>query len=445
MARPDVSVVMPFGGPDEYISAALHALRLLDVRPGDELILADNSPTQFASRVVASQAQDPAEQHPPVILVSVPGERSPAHARNVGAAAASNDWVLFLDADCRPRDRLLEAYFADPVADDIGALAGQLAPVLSGDSLAARYGAARNFLDQTAHVSHPYRPRAAAANLLVRQRAFEQIGGFYEGLRAGEDTDFSWRLQQAGWRLELRLGAWAGHRYRETLGDLRRQWRAYAAGRGWLSRRYEGFHPEPAMVRGMRKVQGRIRSRPAASRRPPSEAPFRPRTPAERSSFKALDVLLALEELAGFLLSNRPTPAAPAPAVEVVLVTDRFPGRGDPLVELATAVGRARIEAVARPEVVDLAAARRLNVCYLEDEGVGARVAAGIALTARRPRLALQDLLRPARDEPSTWALAPVVHRLDLDPEARIHALGGERAQAIARRLARLAGRQLQE
>ena len=93
-------------------------------------------------------------------------------------------------------------------------------------------------------------PRAVAANLLVRRAAFEAVGGFYEGVRAAEDTDFSWRLQRAGWRLEGRREATVEHRYRTTVRALRRQWRGYAAGRAWLGRRYDGFAPEPALDAG---------------------------------------------------------------------------------------------------------------------------------------------------------------------------------------------------
>ena len=148
---------------------------------------------------------------------------------------------------------LLDAYFAaGPPGDDVGALAGEVVPSGAGKSVAERYGAARGFLSQAAHLAHPYRPRAVAANLLVRRDAFSEIGGFYEGVRAAEDTDFSWRLQQAGWRLELRPQARVEHVYRSTVRDLRRQWRGYAAGRAWLGRRYEGFAPEPALSRVLR-------------------------------------------------------------------------------------------------------------------------------------------------------------------------------------------------
>ena len=436
MARPEVSVVMPFGGHAGQVSSALDALQALDTRSGDELILADNS------GVVAAPPAHAAHGSRAVLVIPAPGERTPAHARNVGAGRASREWILFLDSDCFPRPGLLEAYFARPVADDVGAVAGELIPGPAGRTLTSRYGAARNFLSAQAHLAHGYLPRAAAANLLVRRAAFEQVGGFYEGLRAAEDTDFAWRLQQAGWRLESCPEALAEHAYRAALGELRRQWRGYAAGRAWLSRRYDGFSPEPAVLRGVGRARRRLRpgrideARASASGDPRGRAPY-----------LALDALLALEELAGFALSNRPAApgrAAPSP-VDVVLVADRFPGRGDPLVELAQAVGRARIEAAARPDVPDQDAARLLDVRYLEDDGAAARAGAGLALAVRHPVLVGRDLLGADSARLSTWALAPAVRRLAGDPNARVHPLGGSAARATARRIARLAGRQLQE
>ncbi len=440
--RPAVSIVMPFAGEERAAQAALDALLALDLRPGDELILADNSGVAAARGGVA--------------VITASGESSPAHARNVGAAEAHADWILFLDADCRAPQGLLDTYFAAPVDGDVGGLAGEVVPMPGGDSLASRYGSARSFLSQQAHLNHPYRPRAVAANLLVRRAAFEQIGGFYEGVRAAEDTDFSWRLQQAGWRLELRHAARVEHRYRATVADLRRQWRGYAAGRAWLARRYEGFTPQPAVVRAVGRVRGRTRTRlrlpgpeaaaagAGASGVQDRGAPARHAGALERGRFLALDALLSADELAGLALSNRPI-GRPRTVADVIVVADRFPARGDPLVEFVRALGSARVEAAARPDRPDAEVARAVVTDYREDDGIAARTGALVALVARHPLRSAVDRLARRRGEPKLSALAPAALRLERDPRARVHALGGDDARTTARRLARLAGRPLDE
>jgi hypothetical protein len=431
MSRPAVSVVMPFAGTRVEGEAAVATLLALEAGPDDELILADNA------GVLSGRGR--------VRVVPAPGERSPSHARNVGAERATCEWVLFLDADCVADPDLLDAYFLTPVGDDVGAVAGEVASISAeGGTVASRYGAARGFLGLGVHLTHPYLPRAAAANLLVRRSAFEAVGGFYEGVRAAEDTDFSWRLQRAGWRLDSRPQARVRHRYRTSLEGLRRQWRGYAAGRAWLSRRYEDFEPQPALGRAARRVVGR---------RSGSAAPPRRSLPApgslsrrDRGAFLALDAILGLEELAGFALSNRPRDAqAPSGPAQVVLVADRFPARGDPLADYARTVAGARVEAAARPESFDPRAGRELLVTYREDDGVAARVAALIRVLLRHPLRGARDLVVHTAAEPSLAALAPAVLRLARDRDVRVHALGGGDAPAVARRLAGLSGHRLLE
>jgi GT2 family glycosyltransferase len=426
VTRSEVTVVMPFAGDGAGAKAAIDALLALELRPGDELILADNSGVAVARGGVE--------------VIHAAGERSPAHARNAGAARAHNDWILFLDADCRPPGDLLDQYFAAPVADDVGALAGEVVPMLADDTLAARYGTARSFLSQQAHLQHPYRPRAVAANLLVRRAAFEQVGGFYEGVRAAEDTDFSWRLQEAGWRLELRRRAWVEHRYRATLRELRRQWRGYAAGRAWLARRYAGFEPEPALVRVAGRLRTRARGMPAPERGAPAAGGGR----LERGRYLALDALLSVDEMTGLVLSNRPGGGTRTRA-DVVVVADRFPARGDPLAEFAHALDGVRVDAAARPELPDPEVARDLAIDYREDDGVAARLLALARLALRHPLRVALDLARRGPEEPGLITLAPAIRRLERDSHARVHALGGAETHAVARRMARMAGRPLDE
>ncbi len=431
MSRPAVSVVMPFAGSPVAGAEALAALRELRTGPEDELILADNSGLRLSAERIR--------------VVPVDGERSPSHARNVGAEHAGSDWVLFLDSDCRAVPDILERYFAEPIADEVGAVAGEVIPAQDGASFAARYGASRSFLGQGGHLAHPYLPRAVAANLLVRREAFVAVGGFYEGVRAAEDTDFSWRLQRAGWRLAARPEARVEHRYRTSLDALRHQWRGYAAGRAWLGRRYQDFTPEPALRRASRRGLGRLgRGRPAPPGHRSVAGAGQPPGRWERGGFAAVDALLGVEELAGFLLSNRPAEEAHRPA-RVILVAERFPARGDPLNDFARTLAGARVEAVARPESFDQAAARTLTVDYREDDGVAARALGLLRLVVRHPFRSLADLFHRGPEEPGLAALAPAVLRLMSDPSARLQALGGVSAQSAARRMAALAGHPLQE
>jgi GT2 family glycosyltransferase len=302
VARPPVAVVMPFAGTAEQAADALVALASMRARPGDARLLADNSGTA------------PVAPDGTVTVIRAGGEHSPARARNAGAAVTEQPWILFLDADCRPSPDLIDAFFAEPIPDQVGALGGEIHALPTGDSLAARYGVAKNFLNSSTHMAHPFRPRLSAANLLVRRRAFDAVGGFREGIRAAEDTDFCWRLQDAGFTLAVRPEATAGHIYRDALGDLRVQWRAYAAGRAWLGRAYPGFEPEPALHRALRRAglarvpgvgagartSGAAASLPRARVNPGTP----PRSRRERFEFLFVDVLLGIEELRGLRRSN---------------------------------------------------------------------------------------------------------------------------------------------
>jgi Glycosyl transferase family group 2 len=457
-----VSVVMPFAGSLDAARAAVEALGRLRVLDGDELLLADNAGVLASAR---GGLELRASTGTVVAIAGASREQSPAHARNAGAAAASpaSEWILFLDADTVAPADLLDRYFAEPIADDVGAVAGGIAaaPVAPSAGIVARYGAHKNFLDAGAHLAHPFMPRAAAANLLVRRAAFDAVGGFFEGLRAAEDTDFSWRLQRAGWTLAGRPCAAVEHRYRESLSDLRRQWRGYAAGRAWLGRRYDGFAPQPALWRvagnTVRRAGSRAPDPPGSPPLPPRherqgdndrqvKANSQPTSVAahDRVLFPALDAILGVEELIGFTLSNRP--AAPPPGdvwpAQGVVVADRFPAeRTDAAVGLAHP-GPVRIEAGGR---ADRAAELPpdVTVRYREDDGPVDRTRALATLVGRGPGRMLAAAARDA-GAPSLAVLAPAARRLLAEPAATLGALSDDPVgQATARRLGRMAGREL--
>ncbi|MGC9220145.1 MAG: glycosyltransferase family 2 protein [Solirubrobacteraceae bacterium] len=307
-----MSVVVPFAGTAQQAYAVIAMLGGLHTTTEDELIIADNSGTV-----------PPAGR---MRVVDADGEPTPAHSRNCGARAATREWILFLDADVVAPATLLDDFFLAPIDPAVGAVTGDLRGLTDARTLAERYGAARNFLGQRSHVNNPVRPRASSANLLVRRAAFEQIGGYTEGIRTAEDTDFTWRLQEAGWRLGFNPDAVVAHAYRRTVRELGRQWRSYAAGARWLSERYPDFKPDPGWNRGLRLILKRIGIGPgvefrADGRTSQASANY---SALERLLFFLIQCYLAVQEQIGLRMSNSvgpvsshgraPTPAqAPAP------------------------------------------------------------------------------------------------------------------------------------
>ncbi len=231
------------------------ALRFLDIQDGDELIVADNTGGGNAGWIAADGIR----------VVRAARERSAYHARNEGARLAAADWILFLDADCRPAPRLLAAYFDLPIADDCGVLAGQILGEPQQGSFAARYARSRNLFDHAEGLIRASGGGAAAGNLLVRRRAFEQIGGFTEGIRSGGDLDLCRRLDAGGWTLEFRSEALVHHRHRATLPSLLGAVARYGAGARWLNERYPGSSPPWPLRYGLagaaRDIAGRLRER----------------------------------------------------------------------------------------------------------------------------------------------------------------------------------------
>src|SRR5215211_1706546 len=116
--RPPVSLVVPFLGGDREAVRLLSSLRRLRTGAADELVVADNTEDGLMIAIAGTER--------PVRVVHAHRERSSYHARNAGARASRNPWLLFLDADCQPVPGILDAYFAVPIQHRCGAVAGQI-------------------------------------------------------------------------------------------------------------------------------------------------------------------------------------------------------------------------------------------------------------------------------------------------------------------------------
>lgn len=412
-ARPGVSVVVPFHGSREKAERAAAALGALELRDGDELIVADNTEDAvFAS--LGTEGMD-------VIVTEV--KRSAYAARNIGAEAAANDWLLFLDDDCRPPRDLIDRYFRRAPSDAAGAVAGEVQGAEGQSGVIPAYIRSRRHLDQELGLRHPYRPMAVTANLLVRREAWQAVGGFAEQTRSGADADFCWRLQDVGWALELDSGAAVEHVHRDSLRALLEQARRDGAGGRWLMRRWPGYRAHPPLAREIaRGLSGGVLWALTA----------RPR----RALFKLIDPIFVAAAALGTLESNA-TPAVAAAPPRTVVFCDEFPAPGDALVGWLAHTG-ACAEAARRPRVQDWPTGRAVPARFAEDEGPLARARAVFALAARRP-LALARVLRESGTG-AALAAAPAAIRLVRTHAAPRATTDAGDAARIAASLAGLSG-----
>ncbi|MGH2871744.1 MAG: glycosyltransferase family 2 protein, partial [Solirubrobacteraceae bacterium] len=239
MPPESVDVIVPFRGGRGALVTLLERLSALELGPECSATVVDNT-AGGATMAVAGTAV--------VRILAATERRSSYHARNIGAGRSSAAWLLFLDADVSSPPDLVRRYRMGEAAPDTAVLAGGIRDVSSGgrrrEPLASRYSRARRLIDQsnTLALRAPY---AKTANCAVRRSAFEQVGGFVDGIRSGGDADLCFRLAQAGWGLEPRADAVVEHRSRTRLGELLAQRARHGSGAQWLEQRYPGFADAP--------------------------------------------------------------------------------------------------------------------------------------------------------------------------------------------------------
>ncbi|WP_085748439.1 glycosyltransferase [Pseudomonas sp. R45(2017)] len=185
-----ISIVIPMYNEARHIGrtllAAQKAAHAADVEC--ELIVVDNGSSDEGPQI--------ARQFGAHVLV-MPGLLIGA-LRNRGTAIATGEWLAFIDADIEMPEDWLHPLFdieASGQADVFGL-------DLHTPAAAPWYATAwqRRTLRPTTHTSHVV-DWLPSANLLMRRRWFDKVGGFNETLRTGEDKEFTLRLREHGARL----------------------------------------------------------------------------------------------------------------------------------------------------------------------------------------------------------------------------------------------------
>src|SRR5437764_10232272 len=120
MSRPTVDVVVPYSGPASALDELQTRLGGLRRRPGDTLLVVDNTPRREPIRDPGS-VQEPGG---PIRVLRDSERRTPGYARNRGAAIGKAEWIVFFDADTDAAEDLLDRYFEPGPGDATGLIVG---------------------------------------------------------------------------------------------------------------------------------------------------------------------------------------------------------------------------------------------------------------------------------------------------------------------------------
>jgi GT2 family glycosyltransferase len=161
--------------------------------------------------------------------------RAPGLARNVGAALARGEHILFTDDDCVLPPNWARDMLALRERHGCDALSGGFKG-LGMDTPAERYAEYRHRIN----FGPKPKPIQAAPMMcfLVRRQAFEAVGGFApKRLISMEDYDLCYRLRAAGYSLHYDPAVTVGHQYQKNWQPIVRRLvhTAWTAPRLWRS------------------------------------------------------------------------------------------------------------------------------------------------------------------------------------------------------------------
>jgi O-antigen biosynthesis protein len=242
---PKVSVVICAYNAASTLEDNLASLTRLDY-PNYEVMVVDDGSSD-ATREIASRY--------PFRLISVPNGGLSA-ARNLGLHAASGEIVAYTDADTRVDQHWL-SHLVQPFLE--GGVAGVGGPnvVPPDDGWIAQCvarspgGPVHVMLDNTEAEHIP------GCNMAFRKRALEAVGGFDPTyVKAGDDVDICWRLQEHGYSLGFAPGAVVWHHHRDSIKAYWKQQVGYGEGESFLQHR----HTDRFNKRGHVRWAGRIYS-----------------------------------------------------------------------------------------------------------------------------------------------------------------------------------------
>ena len=221
---PFVSVIVCSFNGGATLAACLESLGKIDY-PSYEVILVDDGSTDDTATIAAGF---------PDVRYIHQANHGLSHARNTGAANARGEIFAYTDSDCMADTDWLYYLIGTLLSGNYAGVGGpNVSPParnwVQACVAAAPGGPSHVLLTDTVAEHIP------GCNMAWYRWAFESVGGFdVEYRKAGDDVDFCWRIQQAGWEISFSPTAIVWHHRRFTLEAFRRQQEGYGEAESML-------------------------------------------------------------------------------------------------------------------------------------------------------------------------------------------------------------------
>jgi glycosyltransferase involved in cell wall biosynthesis len=234
--RPGVSYVMPVLNEAGYLEAAVHSILNQGYGGDVELVLALGPSTDGTAAIVERLVT--ADRR--IRVVENPGMDIPI-GLNLAIAASTHPVIVRVDA----HTELAPGYTSRGVAALQRTGAASLGGIMVATgrpgfqaAVAQAYNSRFGLGGGAYHGENAHEGPAESAHMgIFRRDVLEQVGGFDETLRRGEDWELNFRLRKAGHIVWLDPGLRVSYWPRSTPGKLARQFRATGIWRGELVRR----------------------------------------------------------------------------------------------------------------------------------------------------------------------------------------------------------------
>jgi len=196
---------------------------------------------------------------PPARHIETPRPVSAARARNLGAAAAQGDFLVFIDSDCIAAPELIDHFVPWLQAGSAVVCGGVTIETGEYWSMCDDLLVFADYLDTSPAGERAWVP---SLSLCMQRSLFRRIGGFDERFpgAAGEDTDLSLRLRAAGITLAFEPRARVTHRHRRA--TPRAVWehlRAFGRVQATIWRRHTQLMPPPLPLERLRALSPALR------------------------------------------------------------------------------------------------------------------------------------------------------------------------------------------